>query len=119
LSLPRICVLRPRRLQVAKHADVYGGPEGYGTTFGPNALRFGFNAVLDERTYRENFMPNFQGVAEAGVSGYMCSYSAITLTDNAQASNNSPACGNSWLLNGILRTELNNTQAYVISDAGA
>lgn len=86
----------------------------------PAAERFGFNAVLSERTWRESFLPAYYGAAEAGVTGYMCSYSAITLTDNLAASNNTPACANAYLLNGVVRGEWGlGDDAYIISDAGA
>lgn len=103
---------------IAKHINAYGGPEGWGYTFGPNAERFSVNAIMDERTYRETFLPGFYGGAEAGVRGYMCSYSAITLTDNLAASNNTPACANGYLLNDIIRNEWA-WDGYVMSDAGA
>lgn len=44
------------------------------------AERFSVNAIMDERTYRENFLPAFRGAAEAGVSGYMCSVRERTAT---------------------------------------
>lgn len=82
------------------------------------ALRFGFNAVITERMYREMFLPNFVGAAEAGVGGFMCSYSSVTFLDNPSKSNATPACGNHYLLTEILRNELNLTQSYGLSDAG-
>ena len=63
---------------VAKHLATYGGPES-----GPVG-RFAFDAVLDERTWRTTFLPAFRGSADAGVNGFMCSYSATTITDNVR-----------------------------------
>ena len=49
----------------------------------------------------------------------MCSYSAITLTDNLAASNNTPACANDYLLNQVVRREFGlGDNAYILSDAG-
>lgn len=73
---------------------------------------------MTEREWREFFLPPFYGSVEAGVSGFMCSYSSITLTDNLAASHNTPACANSYLLTDIIRKDWNWT-GYVLSDAGA
>jgi beta-glucosidase len=48
----------------------------------------------------------------------MCSYSAITLTDHLDRSNNTPACANPYLLESITRGELG-LHGYILSDAGA
>jgi beta-glucosidase len=103
---------------IAKHLNTYGGPEGWGGTFGPHAERFNFEAVLSEREWREFFLPPFQGSADAGVTGFMCSYSSITLTDNLGKSHNTPSCANEYLLTDIIRKEWNWT-GYILSDAGA
>lgn len=52
---------------VAKHLGTYGGPEDFGGS------RFSFNAYLDERTWRESFLPAFRGSAEGGADAFMCS----------------------------------------------
>jgi hypothetical protein len=92
---------------IAKHLNAYAGPEGHGFTFGPDAERFNFEAKMTEREWREFFLPPFFGAAEAGVTGFMCSYSSITLTDNLGKSHNTPACANSYLLTDIIRNEWN------------
>ena len=64
-----------------------------------------FSLKLSERAWREFFLPPFYGAAEAGVSGYMCSYSSITFTDHPERSSNTPACANKYMLHDVLRGE--------------
>lgn len=52
---------------VCKHLGAYGGPES-GTVD-----RFAFVAEMEERTWRETFLPAFRGSAEAGADAFMCS----------------------------------------------
>ena len=103
---------------IAKHLNTYAGPEGHGFTFGPDAERFQFEAKLTEREWREFFLPPYKGSADAGVSGFMCSYSAITFTDHPERSHNTPACANDYLLNQVVRKNWG-WDGYVLSDAGA
>jgi beta-glucosidase len=103
---------------IAKHLNTYGGPEGTGFTFGATADRFNFEAKLPEREWREFFLPPFFGAAEAGVTGFMCSYSSITFTDHPEHSSNTPACANKYMLTDVVRGEWNWT-GYILSDAGA
>lgn len=103
---------------IAKHLNTYAGPEGWGLTFGPHAERFGFEATLTEREWREFFLPAYRGAAEAGVSGFMCSYSSMTFTDHPEHSHNTPACANAYLLTKVIREEWD-WEGYVLSDAGA
>ena len=63
----------------------------------PHAQRFNFEAVLTEREWREFFLPPYQGSAEAGVAGFMCSYSSMTFSDNASRSHNTPACASEFV----------------------
>lgn len=63
---------------IAKHLSAYSGPEGYcgGVSFGTQT-RFSFTARMDERTWREFFLPPWRAMAvEANVSGFMSSYQA-------------------------------------------
>ena len=110
----------PRRMLVtiAKHLNTYAGPEGWGYTFGPHAARFNFEARLTEREWREFFLPSYLGAAEAGVAGFMCSYTAVTFTDNTTRQQNTPACASELLLTDTVRRGWNWT-GYVLSDAGA
>ena len=71
----------------------------------PHAL----SANIDDRTLHELYLWPFAESVKAGVGSVMCSYNMV---------NNSYACGNSKLLNGILKDELG-FQGFVQSDWGA
>ena len=58
---------------IAKHLNTYGGPEGHGYTFDVPTKRFNVDASLSEREWRESYLPQFKGSADAGVTGFMCS----------------------------------------------
>lgn len=81
-----VSIKYPELLTIVKHFAVYAGPEGYSFTFSPQAERFGFDAVLSERRFREDFLPAYRATIEAGAVGVMASYSAITLTGNRSLS---------------------------------
>ncbi|KAK7751097.1 hypothetical protein SLS62_006926 [Diatrype stigma] len=68
----------------------------------PNAL----SSNVDDRTMHELYLWPFADAVKAGVASVMCSYNMV---------NNSYACGNSKLLNGLLRDELG-FQGFVMSD---
>ncbi|KAI1801538.1 glycoside hydrolase family 3 protein [Daldinia bambusicola] len=68
----------------------------------PNAL----STNIDDRTMHELYLWPFGDAVKAGVASVMCSYNMI---------NNSYACGNSKLLNGLLRDEMG-FQGFVMSD---
>ncbi|OTB02825.1 glycoside hydrolase family 3 protein [Hypoxylon sp. CI-4A] len=68
----------------------------------PNAL----STNIDDRTMHELYMWPFGDAVKAGVASVMCSYNMI---------NNSYSCGNSKLLNGLLRDEMG-FQGFVMSD---
>ncbi|KAK4464552.1 glycoside hydrolase [Cladorrhinum samala] len=61
---------------------------------------------IDDRTLHELYAWPFGDAVKAGVASVMCSYNQV---------NNSYACGNSKLLNGILKDELG-FQGFVMSD---
>ncbi|KAI0967795.1 glycoside hydrolase superfamily [Xylaria arbuscula] len=61
---------------------------------------------IDDRTMHELYLWPFGDAVKAGVASVMCSYNMI---------NNSYACGNSKLLNGLLRDEMG-FQGFVMSD---
>lgn len=71
----------------------------------PHAL----SANLDDRTLHELYMWPFAESIKAGVGSIMCAYNQV---------NNSYACGNSKLMNGILKDELG-FQGFVQTDWGA
>ncbi|KEY72847.1 hypothetical protein S7711_04428 [Stachybotrys chartarum IBT 7711] len=68
----------------------------------PNAI----SSNIDDRTLHELYVWPFGDAVKAGVASVMCSYNQV---------NNSYACGNSKLLNGILKDELG-FQGFVQSD---
>lgn len=68
----------------------------------PNAL----SSNIDDRTLHEVYLWPFADSVRAGVASVMCSYQLV---------NNSYACGNSKLMNGILKDELG-FQGFVQSD---
>ncbi|KAK3396674.1 glycoside hydrolase superfamily [Sordaria brevicollis] len=68
----------------------------------PHAL----SSNLDDRTLHELYAWPFGDAVKVGVVGVMCSYNMV---------NNSYACGNSKLLNGVLKDELG-FQGFVVSD---
>ncbi|KAI1845030.1 hypothetical protein JX266_008823 [Neoarthrinium moseri] len=68
----------------------------------PNAI----SSNIDDRTMHELYMWPFGDSVKAGVASVMCSYNQI---------NNSYACGNSKILNGILKDEMG-FQGFVMSD---
>ncbi|KAK5988214.1 putative beta-glucosidase E [Cladobotryum mycophilum] len=68
----------------------------------PHAL----SSNVDDRTMHEIYTWPFGDAVKAGVASVMCSYNMV---------NNSYACGNSKLLNGILKDELG-FQGFVMSD---
>jgi len=71
---------------VAKHLAVYSGPEGnYGDTSNamPGMVDARYNATtdIDERTWREYYLPAWRTVAvEGGAIGFMSSYQALRLS---------------------------------------
>ncbi|KAI5456452.1 glycosyl hydrolase family 3 N terminal domain-containing protein [Mariannaea sp. PMI_226] len=68
----------------------------------PNAM----SSNIDDRTLRELYAWPFADAVKAGVASVMCSYNMV---------NNSYACGNSKLLNGVLKDEMG-FQGFVMSD---
>ncbi|KAM0542563.1 hypothetical protein ACHAPJ_012734 [Fusarium lateritium] len=64
---------------------------------------------IDDKTLHELYLWPFVDAVHAGLGNVMCSYNRL---------NNSHACQNSKLLNGLLKTELG-FQGFVVSDWGA
>ncbi len=85
----------------AKHFVVHSGPE---------KLRHYFNALPNERDFRETYLPGFQYlVEEAKVEAVMCAYNRTF---------DEPCCGSEYLLNDILRKEWN-FEGHIVSDCWA
>lgn len=103
---------------IAKHLSSYSGPEGYcgGVSFATQS-RFSFTAHMDERTWREFFLPPWRAMAvEAKVSGFMSSYMAVDLTGGQGAG--VPDSASRLLLTDTIRSDWN-WSGYILSDAGA
>ena len=85
----------------AKHYVVHSGPE---------KGRHFFNAIPNERDFRETYLPGFQHLVEvANVEAVMCAYNRTY---------DEPCCGSKYLLNDILREEWN-FQGHIVSDCWA
>ena len=83
-----------------------------GTPIGVGLLgnRLVSNAVVDERTLREIYLPAFEAaVKEARVGSVMCSYNRV---------NGDYACQNAFLLQKVLREDWG-FKGYVLADYGA
>jgi beta-glucosidase len=84
-----------------KHLAVYNQETGRNTPAD--------NAVIDERTLHEIYLPQFQAAVDAGVASIMCSYSTI---------NGTRACQDRPLIRNILESQFG-FQGFVTSDWGA
>lgn len=72
--------------------------------------RMTYDAVVDQRTLREVYLPPFEAaVREAGVGAVMGAYNKV---------NGQHACENQWLLNDVLKGEWG-FRGYTIADYGA
>ena len=78
------------------------------TNRNPSGLVASVSSNLDDRTMHELYMWPFQDAVRAGVACIMCSYNRV---------NDSYACQNSKILNGLLKSELA-FQGFVVSDWG-
>ncbi|KAK5132211.1 hypothetical protein LTR08_009271 [Meristemomyces frigidus] len=92
-------VIATAKHYVANEQEHYRQPWEWGT---PNAI----SSNIDDRTMHEVYAWPFAESVRAGVGSVMCSYNQL---------NNSYACQNSKLLNGILKDELG-FQGFVQSD---
>lgn len=90
-----------KTIATVKHFAVHSGPE---------PERHSFDAVTDERDFRETYLPQFEmGIKEGKAYSLMCAYNRY---------NGEACCGSESLLTGILRTEWG-FDGYVVSDCGA
>ncbi len=93
----------PKYLKVAacaKHYAVHSGPE---------RLRHEFNAVASPKDLRETYLPAFKALVDAKVEAVMCAYNST---------NGEPCCGNTFLLQDVLRDEWK-FKGHVVSDCWA
>lgn len=84
----------------AKHFAVHSGPE---------RLRHVFNAEVSIQDLRETYLPAFKALVTNGVEAVMCAYNST---------NGQPCCGNSFLIDTVLRKEWG-FKGHVVSDCGA
>jgi len=90
-----------KTIATLKHFAVHSGPE---------PERHSFDAITDERDFRDTYLPQFEmGIKEGKAYSVMCAYNSYK---------GEACCGSSNLLNGILRTEWG-FDGYVVSDCGA
>jgi len=94
----------PRYLKTvatSKHHIVHSGPE---------PLRHEFDAVVNERDFRDTYLPAFKKTVEKGkVYSIMCAYNRYL---------GEPCCGSAPLQEELLRGELG-FEGYIVSDCGA
>ena len=84
----------------AKHFAVHSGPE---------KTRHEFNALPEERDFRETYLPAFKALSDAGVEAFMCAYNRLY---------DQPCCGSSPLLSNILRKEWG-FKGHIVTDCWA
>ena len=85
-------------------------PKHFAVHSGPELLRHGFDAVVDEKTMRETYLPAFKEcVLEAGAWSIMGAYNRT---------NGEACCASPTLLQKLLREEWG-FRGYVVSDCGA
>jgi beta-glucosidase len=84
----------------AKHFVVHSGPE---------KTRHEFNALPDEKDFRETYLPAFKDLVDANVEAVMCAYNRVY---------GQPCCGSNYLLRDILRNEWG-FQGHIVSDCWA
>ncbi|QNE39652.1 glycoside hydrolase family 3 protein [Hymenobacter sp. NBH84] len=93
----------PRYLKTAacaKHFAVHSGPE---------KLRHEFNAQASPQDLWETYLPAFHQLVNAKVEAVMCAYNAT---------NGEPCCGNSYLLQDVLRGQWQ-FKGHLVSDCWA
>ena len=85
-------------------------PKHYAVHSGPEPDRHSFDAVVDERDFRDTYLPAFEAaVTEGGAWSVMCAYNRVA---------GDPACASRRLLQDILRDEWG-FPGYVVSDCDA
>jgi len=93
----------PRYLKTAacaKHFAVHSGPE---------KLRHEFNAQASPQDLWETYLPAFHQLVNAKVEAVMCAYNAT---------NGEPCCGNTYLLQDVLRQQWQ-FKGHIVSDCWA
>jgi len=81
--------------------------------------RLEVNAIVDERTEMEIYLPPFEAAVRAGVGSVMCSYNNVSVAaDGTDLEPAMHACENSRILNDMLKGQLG-FEGWVMSDWGA
>lgn len=90
-----------KTVATVKHFAVHSGPE---------PERHTFDAIVDERDFRETYLPQFEaGIREGGAYSLMCAYNSV---------DGQPACASRHLMQDVLRDEWS-FDGYVVSDCWA
>ena len=90
-----------KTIATVKHFAVHSGPE---------PERHSFDAKIDEKDFRETYLPQFEmGIKEGKAYSVMCAYNRL---------NGEACCGSNHLLTNILRNEWK-FDGYIVSDCGA
>ncbi len=90
-----------KTIATVKHFAVHSGPE---------PERHSFDARIDERDFRETYLPQFEmGIKEGKAYSVMCAYNRLE---------GEACCGSNHLLTSILRNEWG-FKGYVVSDCSA
>lgn len=84
----------------AKHFAVHSGPE---------KLRHEFNAQASMKDLWETYLPAFKALVDNKVEAVMCAYNRT---------NDEPCCGNTYLLQDVLRRQWN-FKGHIVSDCWA
>ena len=93
-----------------RYLKVIATPKHYAVHSGPEPERHVFDATVNERDFRETYMPAFQAAIVEGKAGsVMCAYNRV---------NGEPACASKRLMTDILRNEWG-FDGYVVSDCDA
>jgi beta-glucosidase len=93
-----------------RYLKVIATPKHYAVHSGPEPERHVFDATVNERDFRETYMPAFRAaIVEGGAGSVMCAYNRV---------NGEPACASKRLLTDILRAEWG-FDGYVVSDCDA
>lgn len=93
----------PKYMKVAacaKHFAVHSGPE---------KLRHEFNATANMKDLWETYLPAFKALVDNKVEAVMCAYNST---------NGEPCCGNTYLLQDVLRKQWN-FKGHIVSDCWA
>ncbi len=90
-----------KTIATIKHFAVHSGPE---------PERHSFNAVTNEKDFRETYLPQFEmSIKEGKAYSVMCAYNRY---------NGAACCGSNYLLNKIIREDWG-FKGYIVSDCGA